>query len=118
MKAAPILHSTDEMAEIKPSCLAEPLDEILWQGRQWAVTTHGIEHRRGIYTITKKQLEDELPRYSWIRHMGEKERTCSDLADFATAYLVASAIFGYQRSEADITMLFKHYGTAAEKKSV
>lgn len=41
-----IIHSTLDVEN-----QAENLDEIWWQGRQWAVTAYGIEARDGTYHI-------------------------------------------------------------------
>jgi hypothetical protein len=35
---------------------AEPLSEVWWQGRQWAVTAYGIERRDGAYVIEARRL--------------------------------------------------------------
>ncbi len=38
----------------------EPLDEVWWQGRQWAVTAHGLEARDGeVYSRQAKNVENE-----------------------------------------------------------
>jgi hypothetical protein len=38
----------------------EPLAEIWWQSRQWAVTAHGVEARDGAYAIAKDRLRENL----------------------------------------------------------
>lgn len=73
----------------------EPLDEVWWQGRQWAVTTYGIERRDGTYAIEADRLaeDDIVPGVpDWPQHLAEKRDT--DLADFLTAYVVAVALHG------------------------
>lgn len=66
------------------------LDRILWKGRQWAVTTYGIERCDGYrYEVAASRLL-ENPDYSWIEHMGEKGDSV-DMADFAAAFGVAIA---------------------------
>ncbi len=54
-------------------CLGEPLHPILWHGRQWAVTTFGIEARDGTYAISKDRLDDPY----WPTHMAEKDGATS-----------------------------------------
>jgi hypothetical protein len=61
----------------------EPLDKIYWQGRQWAVTSHGLENRDGTYAIDKSRLWEQEDDYGWVRHMAEK--VWVDLPDFAEA---------------------------------
>ncbi len=70
----------------------EPLDEKIWQGRQWAVTEYGIEARDGRYVIDAARLSEtrefrgqRLP--SWPLHMAEKSWV--DVHDFCTAFLAA-----------------------------
>jgi hypothetical protein len=63
-----------------------------WRGRQWAVTDHGIEALDGTYAIPTSRLVEDIDDHSWLAHMGEKSWV--DTEDFATAWLVALAIFG------------------------
>jgi hypothetical protein len=73
--------------------LSGPLEgEPLWVGRQWAVTTAGIEALDGSYPIAASRLAEDIPHWSWIRQLGEKE--WCDLADFTTAFMVAIALHG------------------------
>jgi hypothetical protein len=72
-----------------------PIDQILWQGRQWAVTTRGIERRDGSYFIEADRLNetrDAMP--DWPLHMAEK--TGIDIDDFCTAFMVALALHGHR----------------------
>jgi hypothetical protein len=76
-------------------CRGEELGEMWWQGRQWAVTEHGIECRDGSYCITKDRLAETLPLSDvpeWPAHMAEK--IWADIPDFCTAYLVALSLHG------------------------
>ncbi|MBN6824119.1 hypothetical protein JRF84_31630 [Methylobacterium organophilum] len=66
--------------------------EPWWVGRQWAVTSYGIEALDGSYPIEASRFAEDLPQWSWIRQLGEKE--WCDLADFVTAYMVAIALHG------------------------
>lgn len=68
----------------------EPLGAVWWQGRQWAVTSDGIEARDGSYVIEAGRVIENLEPYSWVRHMAAKNWV--DLEDFATAWLVAVAL--------------------------
>jgi hypothetical protein len=82
------------------------LDEIWWQGRQWAVTAYGIELRSGQYTINAKRLLDDLPGYSWIMQVGLKG--WADVDDFATAFFVAVAMHGKQLTQKNRAALLRH----------
>lgn len=72
----------------------EVLDEVWWQGRQWAVTSYGIERRDGLYVIEADRLaQDPIPGVPfWPEQLAGK--TDTDLPDFLTAYLVAVALHG------------------------
>jgi hypothetical protein len=97
----------------------ERLNEIWWQGRQWAVTSHGIEARDGTYTIAKDRLREEHARehpYSWIAHLSEK--SWIDLDDFATAYFVAVAMHGQRLTRKEFAMLQKHLRKGREEVHV
>jgi hypothetical protein len=48
----------------------EPLDLVLWQGEQWAVTMHGLEKRDGTYHVRAKDMWNLANKLS-----GEKEKT-------------------------------------------
>ena len=66
-------------------CNGEILDDILWQGRQWAVTTYGLECRDGRYHVEVSQffhggdsrgshIKDLKQRshFCWMLHMFDK----------------------------------------------
>lgn len=97
-------------------CRGQELDAILWQGRTWAVTDHGIERRDGFYTIAKDRLGEMLPGDSWIGHIGRKG--CADVEDFTSAYLVACARFGVPLTPEDVATLDRDLerGRGYEKK--
>lgn len=75
----------------------EPLSEIWWRGRQWAVTSYGIECLDGLYFIEKKQLSDNSGeyKYTWAEHVGRKG--WADPDEFATAWMIALLLHGYGR---------------------
>lgn len=80
-----------------PECAVKTsgLDRIIWKGRQWAVTTYGIERCDGYrYEIAAVRLI-ENPEYSWLEHMDGKGDSV-DLADFAAAFGVAVAYHMHQ----------------------
>lgn len=86
-----------EMDTTPVACLGEELDEIWWRGRQWAVTSFGVECLDGTYAFEAKRLAEgcskgDSPQASWIVHMAEKSWV--DLDDFATAWLVALSLHG------------------------
>jgi hypothetical protein len=70
----------------------EPLHEIWWRGRQWAVTEYGVEALDGTYAIEGSRLLEDLPEYSWLEHMSGKRWVDPD--DFATAWLVGLLLHG------------------------
>jgi hypothetical protein len=65
----------------------ERLSQVIWKGRQWAVTRYGVECRDGCYAIERSRLWEEDDSHGWIMHMAEKEWV--DLPDFAEALRVA-----------------------------
>ena len=80
----------------------EPLDQILWRGRQWAVTTYGIECLDGTYPIAADRLlEDVMSEWGGQPyHMCEKEWVDSD--DFLTAWLVGMSLHGVVGNTDDV----------------
>lgn len=79
------------------ACRGEALREIWWRGRQWAVTSYGIECLDGTYSFEAKQLAEGLHgsgpvEASWCVGMAEKGWV--DVDDFATAWLVALSLHG------------------------
>jgi hypothetical protein len=72
--------------------LSEPLGEpIFWEGREWAVTSRGIERRDGKYFIAANRLWEGESTHCWIRNMEENESV--DLQDFAIALILARIKF-------------------------
>jgi hypothetical protein len=67
--------------------LGDPLGEMWWRGRQWAVTDHGIERLDGLYFIAADRLAEKILVHGWPAHMTEKSWT--DTEDFLTAWLIA-----------------------------
>ena len=70
--------------------LGERLHPIKWQGRQWAVTSFGVERRDGTYSISKDRLES----VRWIHHLAGKRSV--DLEDFAEALRIARRLMARQ----------------------
>jgi hypothetical protein len=69
-------------------CRGEELSlPIYWQGRQWAVTSYGIECRDGTYAIDRKRIWENEDSYGWVVHLSGKGWT--DLADFAETLRIA-----------------------------
>jgi hypothetical protein len=76
----------------------EPLHEIWWRGKQWAVTEYGIECLDGCYFIEANRILEEIEGdhpWPWPCHMAEKEWVDAD--EFATAWLVAIVLHGHGR---------------------
>jgi hypothetical protein len=70
----------------------EALSPIWWRGRQWAVTSMGIERLDGTYFIAEQRLAEAIDEYGWPEHVGQKAWV--DIDDFCTAWLVAIALHG------------------------
>ncbi len=62
---------------------------IYWKGRQWAVTSYGIEARNGKYPIKGERVWEDNEGYGWVEHMAEKKWV--DLSDFVEALRLARA---------------------------
>jgi hypothetical protein len=83
------------------ACRGEALREIWWRGRQWAVTSYGIECLDGTYSFEAKRLAEGLHssgpvEASWCVSMAEKGWV--DVDDFATAWLVGAVTAWSPRS--------------------
>jgi hypothetical protein len=89
----------------------EALGNVIWQGRQWAVTDYGLEARDGTYSIDRRRLRQDLPAWSWPQQMGEKDWV--DIEDFTTAWLVGLSVHGIQVSKVDVESAVRH--TARKK---
>lgn len=63
------------------------LAPIVWSGRQWAVTTRGLEARNGMYTIDGADLWGDV-----MRDMATK--VWVDLRDLAEALRIGRRVFG------------------------
>ncbi len=90
----PIYHSTNRVRA------RHRLSKVLWQGRQWSVTTHGVERRDEQYYIKKTELErvyhtadPSKPKIlDWPMHIATKPGV--DLDDFLTAFLISLSVHG------------------------
>jgi hypothetical protein len=63
----------------------------LWIGRQWAVTSYGVEARDGTYAIEKERLWEEMTTWPWEKHMVMKDWV--DIEDFRHAMAWARIYF-------------------------
>jgi hypothetical protein len=71
------------------------LDTVWWLGKQWAVTSYGIEQLDGTYVIEAHRLAEGLERehpHGWPAQVTGK--TWCDPDDFCTAWLVAIVLHG------------------------
>jgi hypothetical protein len=64
-------------------------EPVYWKGRQWAVTSYGIEARDGKYVIEGRRVWENNDGHGWVEHMEEK--TWVDLPDFVEALRLARA---------------------------
>ncbi len=69
----------------------EPLSEVWWRGKQWAVTAYGIECLDGTYVAEASRLAEQ-PGYPWPMHMAGKKWV--DIDEFTTAWMVALLLHG------------------------
>jgi hypothetical protein len=101
----PIIHDANEVR-----LCGEELHSVIWQGRQWAVTTLGIESRDGLYAIKARRLTEGLrddDPHCWIDLMAGKEWV--DLPDLATAFLVACSVYRVRLKKADADLVQKRF---------
>lgn len=84
--AEPEAYESTIDVRVTGEALHEP---IYWQGRQWAVTSFGIEARDGKYPIAGSRVWEDNGGHGWIEHMEEKEWV--DLSDFTEALRLARA---------------------------
>jgi hypothetical protein len=74
----------------------EPLDLILWQGEQWAVTEYGLEKRDGTYHVQAKDMwgfampldkgatvTKQCVFVHWFQHLSHKKWCDEDDVDYA-----------------------------------
>lgn len=73
--------------------------EVWWVGKQWVVTSLGMEpHKDADYFVDAGSLDDTCPDQppgtmpDWLVHMGGK--SWIDLEDFFTAFCVALILHG------------------------
>jgi hypothetical protein len=93
------------------ACRGEALHEIWWRGRQWAVTSYGVECLDGTYSFETKRLADGLHGSgpvdaSWCVQMAEKGWVNVD--DFATAWLVALSLHGVRVPPRKVRRMITH----------
>jgi hypothetical protein len=78
----------EDHSRVRGEQLSEP---IHYSGRQWAVTSYGVEARDGTYVIESSRLWEEDAEYGWIMHMAKKEWV--DLEDFIVVLSLARIKF-------------------------
>jgi hypothetical protein len=68
------------------------LSKVIWQGKQWAVTSYGLERRDGGYHIAKRDLwtNDDANWGGLIGHVGRKLNV--DIDDFTEALRIARCV--------------------------
>ena len=82
--AEPATQLPQDEVKVTGEQLSEP---VYWTGKQWAVTSHGIEARDGKYAIASSRVWEETLGHGWIEHMEEKSWV--DLHDFTEALRTA-----------------------------
>jgi hypothetical protein len=101
------------MCDAPVAVRGEPLGVVLWQGRQWSVTSDGIERRDGLYVIEKDRLTEDHggdPPYSWIKHLSHKG--VEDIDDFIQVFFAALVLHGYRLKKDETAMLARHIADA------
>jgi hypothetical protein len=86
-------HPLYEMDEEEFKHLSQP---VIWQGRQWAVTSYGVECLTNSYHIAASRLWEDEKQYGWVRQMAPK--IWVDLCDFAEALRIARHTYREQHS--------------------
>lgn len=86
----------------------EAPENILWRGRQWAVTEFGLEALDDSYAIAASRLHVDHGDSTWIIQVGRK--TWVDKADFATAFMVATVLHDKAR-HIEPRIILKDYET-------
>ena len=95
--------------------IGEPLDFVLWQGSQWAVTEYGLESRDGSYAIEskhlicmadrgrfdKKQLTKNHVFTHWFSHLSGKN--WCDIDDIDHALQAFLLLYDLKGSRTEIT---------------
>jgi hypothetical protein len=81
--APPSAESTNSV-RVTGEALSEP---IYWTGKEWAVTSFGVEARDGTYPIAKERIWENENVHGWVRQIAEKE--WRDVDDFAEALRIA-----------------------------
>ena len=108
-----IRHDTNE---VRLHGMGEKLSEVWWQGRQWSVTSYGLERRNGTYIIEAQRLDESFRGgydWTWMRQIGGK--AWADLEDFATAYFVACAMHGKTLTAENRESIIEDMDWAADK---
>ncbi len=80
------------------SIRGEELSEVWWRGRQWAVTSDGLESLDGRYVIESERLRQGIgePGGGWPAHMAIKR--WADPDEFTTAWMIALILHGHAAS--------------------
>jgi hypothetical protein len=79
-------------SEPKTSVKCRPRSsKIIWQGKQWAVTTYGIECRTHHYVIERDRLWLNEDEWGWLMQLAEKEWV-EDLEEFAEVLRIARIV--------------------------
>jgi hypothetical protein len=89
-------------------------EKILWQGRQWVITTRGMEPLDHRYWIEKGRLAETRPFSEgtlgdWLLHMAEKNWV--DIEDFIRAWQVACKLHHTDLGRIDVTQSIKEART-------
>ena len=66
---------------------------IWWRGKQWAVTSYGVELLNGTYAIEGNRLADAAGSWPVPLHMSEKKWVDND--EFVTAWMVGLLLHGH-----------------------
>jgi hypothetical protein len=82
------------MSKKRVEIIGDEINTMLWRGRQWAVTTSGIQRLDGTYDIEAGRLHENIRTCGWPERMSQKDDV--DIDDFITAWLVALTLHGYR----------------------
>jgi hypothetical protein len=65
-----------------PEAIDVELDQLLWRGREWGVTSYGLEKLDGTYAASKFGVTN------WRAHI----KACGDTPELRTALVIALAL--------------------------
>jgi hypothetical protein len=85
--------------------IGERPEDVLWIGKQWCASKHGLELRNGLCSVRYRELSKSPHSPQIVSAVCENPDV--DIDDFATAYLVAVALGGGRLSVSQRAVFFQ-----------